>query len=93
MGINFEIAYHESVVEEDIKTLSKTDRIKIKKAIENKIAVFPEMFGKPLRRTLRGYRSLRVGDYRIVFRVEDKIVKIFYIDHRSVIYKNTSKRI
>ena len=30
----------------------------------------PEKYSEPLRRTLKGYRKLRVGDYRIVLKIE-----------------------
>ena len=92
MGMNFKIAYHEAVVGEDIPKLSKTDRSRIKKAIEGKLAGSPETFGKPLRRSLKGYRKLRVGDYRVIFRIEDATVKIFCIAHRSAVYRKIDGR-
>lgn len=91
--MNFSIIYYELVVTEDIPKLSKTDKIRVKKAIEDKLVILPETFGKPLRRSLKGYRKLRVGDYRIIFRIEEKVVKIFYIGHRSIAYKKIIKRI
>lgn len=93
MGINFDIVYHPDVVEKDIPKLSNLDKNKIKKAIEDKLTTSPEIFGKPLRRSLKGYRKLRVGDYRAIYRIEGKKVKIFYIGHRSIVYKKADKRI
>lgn len=93
MGVNFDIVYHPDVVKIDIPKLSNLDKNRIKKAIENKLAISPEIFGKPLRRSLKGYRKLRVGDYRAIYRIEGKKVKIFYIGHRSVVYKKADKRI
>ncbi len=90
--MNFNIIYHESVVEEDIPKLSKTDGNRVKKAIEDKLIDSPEIFGKPLRRSLKGYRKLRVGDYRVIFNIEDEIVKIFCIAHRSVVYRKIGAR-
>lgn len=92
MGISFDIVYHELVFKEDIPRLSKETKKRIKKAIENKLVVSPDIFGKPLRNSLKGYRKLRVGDYRIIFLIEKRIIKIFYIAHRSNIYKNTGGR-
>lgn len=91
--MNFEIRYHELVIKEDIPKLATQSREQVKKAIEKKLFDSPEKFGKPLRRSLKGYRKLRVGDFRIVFRIEDKTVKILAILHRSVVYKNVKKRI
>ena len=93
MGVNFEILYHPLVIKEDILKISTADKNNIKKAIENKLAISPEIFGKPLRRSLKGYRKLRVGDYRVIYRIEGKKVKIFYIGHRSVVYKKAGKRV
>jgi mRNA interferase RelE/StbE len=88
----FNIAYHYLVVREDISKLSTTDKDRIKRAIDEKLTKSPEIFGKPLRYSLRGYKKLRVGDYRVVFRVEEDMIKIFYIGHRSYVYKNIKKR-
>lgn len=91
--MSFEIRYHEAVVSDDIPKLSQEWRDTIKNTIEKKLATSPEVFGKPLRHSLKGYRKLRVGDYRVVFRIERNIVKIFVIQHRSVVYKILKKRI
>ena len=83
----YRIDYHELVVKEDIPKLSGANKLRIKKSIEDKLVTDPEVFGKPLRRSLKNYRSLRVGDYRVIFRIEEARVKIFIIQHRSVVYK------
>ncbi|MBU0767362.1 type II toxin-antitoxin system RelE/ParE family toxin [Patescibacteria group bacterium] len=93
MGINYAILYHKDVLREDTPRLSKKDRVRVKKAIEEKLETAPETFGKPLRRSLKGYRKLRSGDYRIIFRIEKRSVKIFVIQHRSVVYKQSVRRI
>mgnify|MGYP000426323603 CR=1 FL=1 len=92
MDVDFSIIYHKFVVKEDIPKLSTKDKERISSAILEKLSVKPEIFGKPLRRQLKGYRKLRVGDYRIIFRIEKKTVKIFYIGHRSVAYRQTFSR-
>lgn len=88
----FNIFYH-TLVEDDISEIPRDWANKIKLAIENKLSTNPEMFGKPLRRSLKNYRKLRVGDYRVVFRIESKSVKIFAILHRSVVYEEVKNRI
>lgn len=92
MAITFTILYHPKVVEDDIPVLSITWKESIRSAIEKKLTVAPADFGKPLRQSLRGYRKLRIGDYRIVFRIERNIVYILAILHRSVVYKNATRR-
>lgn len=93
MGMNFALWYHKEVVASDIPNLPLTMRARIKRAIEERLTTHPEHFGKPLRRSLRGYRKLRVGDYRVLFRIEGKTVKIFLIAHRSMVYRMSSWRI
>lgn len=93
MDIAYRIIYHEQVVKYDISLLSREWREKIRDAIKMKLSSHPEIFGVPLRNTLRGYRKLRVGDYRVIFLVESKTVKIFCIGHRSEVYRLINKRI
>lgn len=91
--MSFEIQYHESVINKDIPRLSASIKLRLKSAIEQKLMIHPETYGKPLRRSLKGYRKLRVGDYRVIFRIENQIVKVFLIQHRSVVYKRALNRI
>ena len=91
--MTFVVRYHRLVVEEDIPKLSLVWRGKIRRAIEKKLTTSPDLYGKPFRRSLKGYRKLRVGDYRIIYRIEERTVKIFVILHRSVVYKSAESRI
>ena len=86
MAIGFTIVYQLTVTREDIPRIAETWREKIRSAIADKLTTHPDVYGKPLRRSLRGYRKLRVGDYRVVFRIDAALVKIFAIAHRSVVY-------
>lgn len=92
MALAFTIAYQLAVVREDIPRIAEAWQEKIKSAIEDKLTTHPDAYGKPLRRSLRGYRKLRVGDYRVVFRIETTSVKIFAIAHRSVVYTIMGQR-
>ena len=91
--MKFEILYHKDVISDEIPKLSKNWRITIKKAIEEKLTTQPQIFEKPLRDSLKGYRKLRVGDWRVIFCIEEDTVKILTIQHRSVVYTNIEKRI
>jgi len=91
--MEFKLWYHEEVVKKDISALSSDWKKQIKNTIEVKLLIHPEVFGKPLRCSLKGYRKLRVGDYRIVFRIEKEKIKIFAILHRSIVYKAVPKRV
>ena len=89
----FQIVYHNLVVRDDIPKLPKEWRERVRRAIEERLTTNPNLYGKPLRRSLKGYRKLRVGDYRIVFRIEKSKVKILIIAHRSIVYKQVEKRV
>ena len=88
MGIAFTILYHPKVVHEDIPVLSRAMKERIRLAVEEKLTIAPQTFGKPLRQSLRGYRKLRVGDYRVVFSIDGNKVHMIAILHRSVVYKH-----
>lgn len=93
MAITFTLQYHDAVIRDDIPRLAKTWRARVQSAIEEKLTTHPDVYGKPLRRSLKGYRKLRVGDYRVVFRISGVHVKIFAIEHRSVVYEVVEARV
>jgi len=93
VGDRFSVVYHSLVVAHDIPRLSREWKIRIKKAIEEKLTIYPEVFGKPLSRSLAGHRKLRVGEYRVIFMIEGCEVKVRAIGHRREIYKIVEKRL
>ncbi len=88
MEVSYTIIYQEHVIKKHIPNLSTAVKVLIKNAIEQKLMVDPLYFGKPLRYSLKGYRSLRVDDYRIVFKIELQEVTIIAIKHRKDVYNN-----
>ena len=88
----FKVVYHRLVARDDIPKLSKEWKIKIRRAIEERLMTRPDFYGKPLRRSLKGYRKLRIGDYCVVFRIQGKKVFVVAIVHRSVVYNEVQKR-
>lgn len=91
--MSFSIKYHPDVKNKDISKLDNTIKEKVKKATETKLLKAPHDYGEPLRRTLRGYWKLRVGDYRIIFRVSEEKIFILGIRHRKEVYKIMLERI
>jgi len=84
--VSYELLYHQDVRVHDLHRINRNIQERIRRALENRLALVPEQFGEPLRGTLRGYWKLRVGDYRVVFRVVKKEVWIFGICHRREVY-------
>jgi len=91
--MSFKLRYHPSVRYEDLPLLDEKTKTRIRKAIETRLQVAPHQYGKPLRKTLKGYWKLRVGDYRIVFKIMESEVWILGIRHRKSVYLEISERI
>ncbi len=87
----YELLYEDQVVKLNIPKIGTADRKRIKQAIELKLVTHPELYGIPLRQSLAGYRKLRVGDYRIIFRIVKKTVVISLIAHRKIVYDMAEK--
>jgi mRNA interferase RelE/StbE len=87
----YSITYHR-LVPDDLVRLDTVWRDEVSATIESKLVTRPEFFGKPLRQSLKGCRTLRVGDFRVVFRIEKRAVQILAIIHRSTKYKGVEKR-
>ncbi len=85
---HYKIEYLDTVVSEDIKNLPLTMKERIKRAIESRLSIDPVGLGKPLRYSFIGHRRIRVGDYRILYRVnpKEKLVTITMIKHRKDVY-------
>ena len=83
----YSVSYLEEVVKNDIKQLPKTVKNMVKKAIEQKLLLDPIGFGKPLRYSLKGHRRLRVGDYRVVYRMNESEILVVAIKHRKDVYE------
>lgn len=88
----YKLKYHPDVKRSDLPKIDAKNKAIIKRAIEDRLTERPEAYGKPLQRTLKGYWKLRVGDYRVVFKVSDDSILIFGIIHRKEVYRLISKR-
>ncbi|MDY6839515.1 MAG: type II toxin-antitoxin system RelE/ParE family toxin [Thermodesulfobacteriota bacterium] len=88
----FRFVYHPDVKKVDLPKIDKKNRSMIKRALEERLATGPEVYGKPLRRTLKGYWKLRVGEYRVVFKVSKTEILILGIIHRKEVYERMERR-
>jgi len=91
--VPFELRYHPDVKSIDIPLLDAKLRTRIKNAIERRLITAPHLYGEPLRKTLRGYWKLRIGDYRVVFKIVAEEVWILGIIHRKKVYEAIKKRL
>lgn len=88
-GIRYRIEYGEDA-RRNIKKFPKNIQERIIRAIEKRLTISPSEVGKPLIHEWKDHKRIRVGDYRVVYKIiEDKvIVLIVEIDHRKDIYEN-----
>lgn len=89
----YSLVYHADVKKSDLKEIDERNKAIIKRAIEERLTLQPEKFAKPLQRSLKGYWRLRVGEYRIVFKVKGDTVLVLGIIHRKKIYQQILKRV
>ena len=89
------IIYHPKVKTDDIPRLGNDIALRIKNAIEQRLMVDPLRFGFFLHGSLHGYRKLRVGDWRVVYRIVGDELRIIAIGHRrdNIVYKKALSRI
>lgn len=90
--MHYKVLYHPKV-RDDIKSLDKRQKRTVEKAIESRLSVEPEKYGKPLEQSLKGYWKLRVGDMRVVFKIVKNEVHVLGILHRKMVYESIVKRL
>ncbi len=75
-----------------LRDLGPSAAAEIRKFLDTRIkgTTNPEQFGKPLRGELKGFWRYRVRDYRILCRLEKKvlIVVVVAVGHRSTVYED-----
>ena len=91
--MSFTLRYHPAVRSDDLPLIDRKMKDRIRKATEERFQTLPHEYGEPLRKTLKGYWKLRVGDYRVVFKIMESEVWILGIRHRKEIYQDIDKRI
>lgn len=85
--MTFEIIYHPDCLKKDIPKLDPSVRKRIRQTIESRLKTSPMDFGKPLRHTIEALWSLRVGDWRVIYKIFKNEVWVLRIGHRKEVYK------
>lgn len=80
----------EESAQEDLRKLGPSVAAQVKEYLETRIkgAANPEQFGQPLRGSKHGLWRYRVRDYRLLCRLEKKILIVVgvAVGHRSTVY-------
>lgn len=88
----YKLIYHADVKKSDLAKIDNKNKTMIKRAIEERLATQPEIYGKPLQRSLRGYWKLRVRNYRVIFKISENNIFILGIMDRKDVYSKIEKR-
>lgn len=91
-AVIYKLLYH-PLVAKDIEDIPENIKSRIRKAIEQRIGVDPVKAGRPLQKSLVGHRKMRVGDYRVIYRVKGNTIIILKIGHRREVYERAESRI
>jgi mRNA interferase RelE/StbE len=90
--LNDYVVEYRPEVNNDLDRIPKNIQLRIKHAIEKRLATIPHRYGERLRRSLLGLWKLRVGDYRVVYEIKKERVEVWIISHRKDVYEKMQKR-
>ena len=83
--MTYRIIYHDEALRE-LEKLGRGQQSRIIRAIEERLSRAPEMYGKPLRFSLKGLWALRAGDYRVIYCIEKEEIIVLRVGHRREVY-------
>ena len=86
--MSFRIVYHPDVIRKDLPRINVNIQRRIERASSYRLTEDPVSYAEPLGQTLHGLLRLRVGDYRVVFRLSKlNLLTILVIAHRKEVYQ------
>lgn len=91
--MSYSLVYHPDIAKYDLPKIPRNMQQVIRRAIETRLLFNPVLAGEPLRQSLKGQRKLRVGDYRVIYRVEANDIIILKIGHRKEVYSKVFSRL
>lgn len=84
--MSYQINYHHQALK-DLQNLNVNIQRRIVKNIEERLMIAPDIYGKPLRYSLKGLWSLKIGDYRVIYHViKNNEIIVLKIGHRKEVY-------
>ncbi len=88
----YQVVYHPEI-KKDLDGIPQNIKETIMRAIEERLVNNPEAVSQPLKRSLKGYRKLRVGDYRIIHKIQGNSIIILKIGNRKDVYDKIFSRV
>jgi mRNA interferase RelE/StbE len=75
----------------ELKKLGRSEAARIVRTLEQRVAVLenPRTIGAPLKGEHDGYWRWRIGDYRVIARIEDAqiLILVVRVAHRREVYR------
>jgi mRNA interferase RelE/StbE len=90
--VPFSLLYHPDI-SDDLDSIPRNMQERIEAAIRTRLLQAPQAYGKPLAANLSGYWKMRVGDYRIIYKVAKGEIWILGIINRRDVYRDILKRL
>ena len=87
----YETLFHPEF-EDDLCRVPGNMRERVIAAVVERLGGAPDQYGQRLRQSLHGYWKLRVGDYRVVFEIVGRTVRIYGVMHRRDVYTRIAGR-
>jgi len=88
----FEVHLHPEITR-DLASIPRNMAGRILTAIDQRLSTDPGRYGERLRKSLRGFWKLRVGDYRVVYAIAGRQVRVFGVMDRKEIYGRVVRRL
>jgi len=84
----YNVIWHEGILK-DLKKLNRTSVKKIVAKVKNYLIQDPVKLGTPLKGNLKGLYRYRIGEYRVIYVIDqaEKKIIILKVNHRRKIYK------
>ena len=74
--------------QDDVASLPLTIRARLD-AVITRLEQWPDVSGaKPLRKEWKGHHRIRLGDWRVIFRVVRPDLIVVRVAHRSIVYED-----
>jgi len=86
--LNYKVKWNDKVVD-DLKKIDKNQAGKIIDKIKSYLIKEPGSLGKPLKGMFKGMYRFRIGDFRVIYTIneKEKEINIMVIGDRKKVYK------
>jgi mRNA interferase RelE/StbE len=93
----YSVLIDELIFAEDFKVIDKNDQQQIIKTIRKKLTLAPTQYGKPLRENPKGLWKLKIGQYRVIYKIQKAKILVYVIKigfrRDDEVYKEILKRL